>query len=189
MKLTCLEWENSTGALAGIGGGGILTLSMIVISDVVSLKERGKYQGILGGVVALANSVGPILGGTFTETIGWRWCFVSPRFCHACIVVVTYCISHHQWINLPMTAVAIVVVIVALPLKSVKGDIWTKLRQVDYYGSILTLAFSVLILMALSWGGTQYAWDSAGVLAPLLIGIALLGVFIFVEWKLVALPL
>ena len=70
----------STGAIAGVGGGGVLTLSMIVISDVVSLKERGKYQGVLGGVVALANSVGPILGGTFTETIGWRWCFVSVCF-------------------------------------------------------------------------------------------------------------
>jgi MFS family permease len=55
------------GAISGLGGGGILTLVMIVVSDVVTLKERGKYQGILGGVVACANSVGPVLGGVFTE--------------------------------------------------------------------------------------------------------------------------
>lgn len=64
-------------AIQGLGGGGILTLSMIIIGDVVSLKDRGKYQGIIGGVVAVANSLGPILGGIFTEKASWRWCFVS----------------------------------------------------------------------------------------------------------------
>jgi MFS family permease len=64
-------------AIQGLGGGGILTLAMIIISDVVSLKDRGKYQGITGGVVATANSLGPILGGVFTEKLNWRWCFVS----------------------------------------------------------------------------------------------------------------
>lgn len=97
--------------------------------------------------------------------------------------------SSTQWINLPMTAIAVVVVVFALPLKAVKGNIMTKLKQIDYLGSILTLAFSILILMALSWGGTQYAWDSAGVLAPLLIGVALLGAFLLVEWKYAVLPL
>lgn len=64
-------------ALAGVGGGGILTLVMIIISDVVSLKDRGKYQGLIGGVVAISNSLGPLLGGIFTEEVSWRWCFVS----------------------------------------------------------------------------------------------------------------
>ncbi|KAH8084733.1 efflux pump antibiotic resistance protein [Filobasidium floriforme] len=155
-------------ALAGLGGGGILTLVMIVVGDVVTLRERGKYQGILGGVVAFANSIGPVLGGVLTEKASWRWCF---------------------WINLPMAGLAIAVVVFALPLRSVQGDIRSKLKKVDYAGCALTLAFSVLILMALSWGGTTYPWDSAGVLAPLLVGLALLGLFIFVEWKLVPLPL
>lgn len=86
-------------AIQGIGGGGILTLGMIIsasysssiyicaphradtlqVSDVVSLKERGKYQGLIGGVVALSNSLGPILGGIFTEKASWRWVFLlSP---------------------------------------------------------------------------------------------------------------
>lgn len=70
-------WE-ITGALAGVGGGGILTLVMIVTSDVVSLDKRGTYQGILGVVVAASNSIGPLVGGVFSEDVSWRWCFVSP---------------------------------------------------------------------------------------------------------------
>lgn len=68
----------NTGALAGVGGGGILTLVMIVTSDVVSLDKRGTYQGILGVVVAASNSIGPLVGGVFSEDVSWRWCFVSP---------------------------------------------------------------------------------------------------------------
>ncbi|OCF31076.1 tetracycline efflux protein [Kwoniella heveanensis BCC8398] len=155
-------------AIQGLGGGGILTLSLIIISDVVSLKERGKYQGITGVVVALANSAGPILGGAITEKISWRWCF---------------------YINLPLTAASMVVVVFFLPLRRVKGSIWGKLKKLDYYGSLLTLAWASLILIALSWGGSQYAWDSAAVLAPLIIGVAILGVFLYVEAKVVSLPL
>ncbi|KLT41071.1 putative tetracycline efflux protein [Cutaneotrichosporon oleaginosum] len=155
-------------AIQGIGGGGILTLALIIISDVVSLKDRGKYQGITGGVVAAANSLGPIVGGTFTEKVTWRWCF---------------------YINLPITGVAIIVIFFLLPLKKVHGSARSKLRKLDYYGSILTLAWAVPFLIALSWGGTMYSWASAAVLAPLIIGIVLGFVFIFVEMKLVPLPL
>ncbi len=65
-------------AIQGLGGGGILTLSMIIVSDVVSLKDRGKYQGIIGGVVALSNSLGPILGGIFTEKGSFMSLSASP---------------------------------------------------------------------------------------------------------------
>ncbi|WVO13016.1 hypothetical protein L204_100625 [Cryptococcus depauperatus] len=155
-------------AIQGLGGGGILTLAMIIISDVVSLKDRGKYQGITGCVVALANSCGPLLGGVFTEKATWRWCF---------------------YINLPLTSLSMVIIIFLLPLKHVKGRMREKLKKLDFYGSLLTLAWAVPFLIALSWAGSQYAWDSAAVLAPLLIGIALLGLFLFVEAKLVSLPL
>lgn len=63
-------------AIAGIGGGGINTVVTIVVSDVVSLKDRGKYQGIIGVVVAAGTAVGPLVGGVFTEKVSWRWCFV-----------------------------------------------------------------------------------------------------------------
>ncbi|KAL1410653.1 hypothetical protein Q8F55_004672 [Vanrija albida] len=155
-------------AIQGLGGGGILTLAMIIISDVVSLKDRGKYQGITGGVVAIANSAGPILGGIFTEKVTWRWCF---------------------YINLPLTALAIVTIVFLLPLKPVQGSVREKLAKLDYYGSLLTLAWAVLVLLALSWAGTLYPWASAAVVAPLVLGCALLVVFVVVEARFVPLPL
>jgi Na+/melibiose symporter-like transporter len=90
---------------------------------------------------------------------------------------------------MPITFLAFVIIYFLLPLKHVTGSYATKLRQVDWYGSFLTLAWAVLVLVALSWAGTEYAWDSPAVLAPLLIGIALLGVFLWVELKVVKLPL
>jgi len=88
-----------------------------------------------------------------------------------------------------MTALSIVLVFFLLPLRKVKGSVVTKIRQIDFIGSALTLAWAVLVLLALSWAGNQYAWDSAAVLAPLFIGLALLAVFIFIEIKVIPLPL
>lgn len=74
-----LGWgiDSELGAVAGIGGGGITTTVTIVVSDVVSLQDRGKYQGIIGVVVSAATALGPVVGGLFTEKVSWRWCFVS----------------------------------------------------------------------------------------------------------------
>lgn len=88
-----------------------------------------------------------------------------------------------------MTAASIVLVFFLLPLRRVKGSVVTKIRQIDFIGSALTLAWAVLVLLALSWAGNQYAWDSAAVLAPLFIGLALLAVFIVIEIKVIPLPL
>lgn len=122
----------------------------------------------MGCVVALANSLGPIIGGLFTERVTWRWCF---------------------YLNLPLTACSMVVIVFLLPLRRVKGGIWPKLKILDWYGSVLTIAWAVLVLLGLSWAGNQYPWASAAVLAPLIIGLALLALFLLVEWKLVSLPL
>jgi MFS family permease len=151
-----------------------------IVSDIVTLKERGKYQGIIGMVIATANSIGPLIGGLLTEKAvsrhymsaksaedqTWRWSF---------------------WISLPLTAAAFLVILFLLPLKSVRGDTMTKLRAIDWAGSILTLAWAVLFLIGLSWAGTQYSWSSPAVLVPIILGLALLGLFLWVETH-VALP-
>jgi len=66
-------------AIQGFGGGGLLSLSQIVISDMFSLRERGKYYGFIGMTWAIANSVGPLIGGALSEKVSWRWCFYINR--------------------------------------------------------------------------------------------------------------
>jgi MFS family permease len=141
---------------------------LIPVADIVSLKDRGKFQGISGGVVALSNSLGPILGGIFTEKLGWRYCF---------------------YITLPFTCVSLVVIIFVLPLRKVAGSVREKLKKIDYAGSVLTLVWAMLVILALSWAGTTYSWTSPAVLVPLIVGIVLGAVFVVMEAKWIPLPL
>jgi MFS family permease len=95
------------------------------VSDIVSLKDRGKYQGINEAIIAISNGIGPILGGVFSEDTTWRWAF---------------------WINLPLGGAAIAVSLWLLPVKKVHGDMKSKLLKIDYAGSFLTIVSSVLLL-------------------------------------------
>ncbi|KAH7102883.1 major facilitator superfamily domain-containing protein [Auriculariales sp. MPI-PUGE-AT-0066] len=115
-------------ALQGMGGGGLITMVLIIVSDIVSLADRGKYMGITEGVIAIANGCGPLLGGVFSQYTTWRWTF---------------------WINLPLCGLAIAVTIWLLPLKGVRGSFREKFFKVDYLGSVLTILFSVVWF---SWG-------------------------------------
>ncbi|KAK6992448.1 major facilitator superfamily domain-containing protein [Favolaschia claudopus] len=88
-------------AISGIGGGGLSTVAQIIVSDVVSLRERGKYQGILGTSVAISYGVGPLIGGLFVEHATWRWIF---------------------WLTLPLTVLSALAVYFFMPLKTVEGN-------------------------------------------------------------------
>ncbi|ESK82344.1 mfs drug transporter [Moniliophthora roreri MCA 2997] len=147
-------------AIAGIGGGGMPTIGQVIVSDTVSLRERGKYQGILGASVALAYGIGPVIGGAFVESSTWRWIFR---------------------LLLPLTAISAACCYFFMPLKQVDSDWKVKLRRVDFMGSFLVLAGSTLIVMALTWGGGTYAWNDAHVVAPLCIGTALAVAFVLWE--------
>ncbi|CAK7206460.1 hypothetical protein SEUCBS139899_009255 [Sporothrix eucalyptigena] len=155
-------------AVAGIGGGGIVTTVTIVVSDVVSLQDRGKYQGIIGVVVAVATAIGPLVGGLFTEKVSWRWCF---------------------YISIPLSGVAMIIVAFVLPFKQVEGNTWEKIRKIDGWGSLVSFAASVAILLPISWGGSQYPWKSVAVILPLCLGAAFIGIFLFIEAKVARLPL
>lgn len=140
----------------GIGGGGLIILSQAIIADVVPARERGKYMGIMGAVFAVSSVVGPLLGGWFTDEIGWRWTF---------------------WMNVPLGLLALAGGIVFLHLPK-HGN--TKPR-IDVLGmALLTIATTCLVLVA-SWGGSAYDWDS---LQIILLGAGTIvagGLFVWVE--------
>ncbi|KAF7300254.1 MFS drug transporter [Mycena kentingensis (nom. inval.)] len=154
--------------IAGAGGGGLASMMQIVVSDIVSLRERGKYQGIIMVVVAFGYAVGPVVGGALAQHVGWRWCF---------------------WVTLPVSFVATCVVVFVLPLKPVQGNMWSKLRVVDYLGAFLTLTGCSLLMLPLIWGGITFPWGSSIVLAPLCSGFVVVAVFCFWEWKGAKLPI
>ncbi|GAA5828326.1 hypothetical protein JCM11251_006199 [Rhodosporidiobolus azoricus] len=153
--------------LQGVGGGGLLTLVLIIISDIVSLKDRGKYQGITEATITVGNAAGPVIGGVMAQQVSWRWCF---------------------WINLPVAGASLVIIAFFLPLKKVSGSMRQKLLQIDYGGALLTVAATVLVILPLNWGGTSFAWDSAVVLGCLIGGGVGFVVFMLYEWKIAKIP-
>ncbi|KAI1080697.1 MFS general substrate transporter [Whalleya microplaca] len=138
----------------GIGGGGLMTVAQLIVSDVVPLRERGKYQGILGAVVALANGIGPVIGGSLSSQSddSWRWIFR---------------------LNLPLTVLTTLCVVFIMPLKKVEGDWKVKLKAVDFLGIILALAGMSVFMLGLTWGGSEYPWQSRHVIATLVVGFVL----------------
>jgi EmrB/QacA subfamily drug resistance transporter len=139
-------------ALQGLGAGGLIALAMAIIGDVVSPRDRGRYQGYMGAVFAFASVAGPLLGGFFVDHLTWRWVF---------------------YINLPVGAVALAVtsVVLDLPFQRVR-------HAVDYLGAGLLVTSVTSILLVTVWGGGQYAWDSPEIIGLALLGVALLGAFV-----------
>ncbi|MFF1358985.1 MDR family MFS transporter [Streptomyces sp. NPDC058297] len=144
-------------AIQGLGAGGLMVGVMAIIGDLIPPRERGKYQGMMAGVMALAMIGGPLVGGAITDNWGWRWSF---------------------YINLPLGLVALVMVtaVLHLPKKRAKG-------KIDYLGAaLLTVGITSIVLMT-TWGGSQYAWGSAVIMELGAIGVAALVGFLFVQTK------
>lgn len=149
--------------LQGIGGAGNIALTGIVIADLVPLRERGKYTGIVGAVWALGTVIGPLVGGGLANAGLWRWIF---------------------YLNVPISLAALVLTKMYLKVREPTGSIVSKLRKLDYIGSTVFLAAIVSVQIALARGGTLYPWSSWNVLLPFLGGSA--GLCIFVLWIRIA---
>eukprot|EP00842_Homolaphlyctis_polyrhiza_P002175 jgi/Hompol1/2959/HPOL_006250-RA len=147
-------------AVSGMGGGGIFSLSLIIISDIVSIRDRPKYQGIIGAVFGLASVVGPLLGGLFTDSLSWRWCF---------------------WINLPIGAVTFVAVTFLLRFPSPQGSMLSKLQRIDYLGTILIIGATICLLIPLEYGGSTWPWVDWRTLTMLFLSMILFGLVIVAE--------
>ncbi|KAG8870907.1 hypothetical protein FRB97_009266 [Tulasnella sp. 331] len=139
----------------GLGGGGILSLSEIIISDMVPLRQRGMFLGLISGVWAIASAV----GGVFAQN-DWRWLF---------------------YMNLPLTAIAGALVFSFLHIKSPKRDFKNQIKRLDLVGNGLVIGGTTSLILALARAGVQYSWASYKTLAPL-IG-SLVGFISFMVWE------
>ncbi|KAJ7718383.1 major facilitator superfamily protein [Mycena olivaceomarginata] len=154
--------------IQGTGGGGILTLTEIIIADLVPLAERGLYNGLVAIVWALASFSGPPIGGGLSQNgKSWRWLF---------------------YLNLPVGAIAFAMVFFFLSVRRPEGSTREKLAKVDWVGNAIVIAGTGLANVGLSWAGIRYAWSSVQVLAPLVIGLVLLVIFAIYEAKFAGLP-
>lgn len=125
-------------ALQGLGGGGLISLALATVGDIIPPRERGKYQGYFGAVFGVSSIAGPLLGGLFTEHLSWRWIF---------------------YINIPLGLIAFLAIAARLHLPK-----RTESHDLDYGGAALLSISLVTLLLALTWGGVSYAWGSGQIL-------------------------
>ncbi|KAF9932369.1 hypothetical protein FBU30_008349 [Linnemannia zychae] len=164
-------WANSMitliigrqGGVAGIGAGGLIAMVFIIMSDMLDMRERGKYIGLVSGIFSLSSVLGPLLGGAFADHVTWRWAF---------------------WINLPIGAISMIFIALNLSLPTPAGSFSDKIKRVDFYGSFFLLSSVMLLLLPLSWGGNKYDWNSGLVIGLLVAGFVVASIFVVVEWKI-----
>ncbi|KAG9294619.1 hypothetical protein G9A89_008098 [Geosiphon pyriformis] len=141
-------------AFQGIGGGGIVSLVMIIISDIVPLRNRPNIQGLFGAVYGMASLIGPLVGGALTDHATWRMCF---------------------YLNLPIGALAIGAVFFLLRLPQREGSFIEKLNRIDWLGTSILVLATVSLLLPLSWGGDRYPWNH-----PIIISLLCSGTILFI---------
>ncbi|WP_019629085.1 MFS transporter [Actinomadura atramentaria] len=142
-------------AVQGLGGGGLMVLVVAIVGDVVPPRERGRYQGLFGGVFGVSSVCGPLLGGWFVDNLSWRWVF---------------------YINIPIGLVALVVIAVALRAPAERHR-----HRIDYLGTLLIVGWSVALVLLATWGGTTYAWGSATIVGLAVGALALIALWALAE--------
>jgi EmrB/QacA subfamily drug resistance transporter len=142
-------------AVQGLGGGGLIVTTMAAVGDIIAPRDRGKYQGLFGGVFGVSTVIGPLLGGFFVDSLSWRWIF---------------------YVNLPLGLLALVVIGIAFPAHTKHVH-----HRIDYLGAVVLAAGLSAIVLFTSLGGTSYAWGSSFIIALIIVSAVMLVLFPFVE--------
>ncbi|MEU5362645.1 MDR family MFS transporter [Streptomyces sp. NPDC005925] len=142
-------------AVQGLGGGGLMVLSMAIVGDLVPPRERGRYQGLFGAVFGATSVLGPLLGGLFTQHLSWRWVF---------------------YVNLPVGIVALAVIAAVLHIPR-----RTTPHVIDYLGTFLIASVATCLVLLASLGGTTWSWGSPPIIGLAVLGAVLVVAFVAVE--------
>lgn len=138
--------------IKGVGGGGITALTAVVVTDIVPLRFRPTYYGLIQMAWAVGACLGPVAGGLIADHTTWRWTF---------------------YLNFPFCAIGLILIPVAVRLRAERGSLKHRvLHVVDWTGGFLFIASISSFLIGISWGGQMYSWSNWHTLVPVLVGIA-----------------
>ncbi|KAJ1950564.1 hypothetical protein EC988_004343 [Linderina pennispora] len=152
----------------GVGGGGLMALTSVVLSDVTTERDRGKYSSFLAASFGVASAVGPVLGGLLVEHSSWRVIF---------------------WLNLPVCLPAMAIILYGLKVPRPQGTMREKFKRIDFLGSFLFMCGIIPLVLAFSWAGVGESWTSAKNMTCIVAGAVMCVVFLIVEWKVSAEPI
>lgn len=150
-------------AIQGVGGGGIQALGLVIITDIIPLRSRPTYYGIIQMAWAIGTMTGPLAGGLFAEHVTWRWVF---------------------YINFPFCAIGLGMVpaTIRLRARTERGNFRQRISSVDWIGGFLFVSSTSSFLIGISWGGQQFPWNSYQTIVPIVLGIG--GVIVAAIWEL-----
>ncbi|OAL00503.1 putative efflux pump antibiotic resistance protein [Phaeosphaeriaceae sp. SRC1lsM3a] len=147
-------------SIQGVGGGGALALVLVIMTDIVPLRQRPKYYALIQLAWAVGLITGPMAGGGFAEHSTWRWIF---------------------YINFPFCAIGLAMVPFVVRLKAKRAAFKERLLKTDWVGAFLFISSTCSFLIGVTWGGTQYAWDSWRTIVPIVLGVV--GIIATLCWE------